>query len=363
VIAIGWLCAGCARPTAHLPDLPADDLAAEQRRQQIAQMRDYYGQLARVDNVAFHIRVANRNSCKRATPQIGLHAATARGLPRRYRSYAGEVLSMSWTVPTAISVAGNSPAALAGIAPGDHILTFDNTPLPPTGTDKWIARWLVRHGERPVQVLVRRDGVDTLRTVYPVMACAIPIRFVSNPTPNAYTDSTRIVIHSGILRVARDDAELALVIGHELAHVNMGHYKKKMWNALVGRIGGAAIDGGLLLGGIYTGQTFSRYFEKVGRRAFSVGFEREADYVGAYYAARAGYDISDTAKVWRAMALESPNSIRFATTHPTTPARFVQMQKAAAEIAEKKRQHLPLVPNIKVTQTQSLSAQASMDEY
>jgi hypothetical protein len=338
---------------ARLPDLPPDDVAAEQRRQQIAQMRDYYGQLARVDNVAFHIRVANRNSCKRATPQIGLHAATARSLPRRYRSYSSEALGVSWTTPTAISVADRSPAAIPANAPREQIQSIDNKPLAATGPEKWIARWLVRHGGRPIQVLVRRDGIDAVRTVYPVMACAIPIRFVSNPTPNAYTDSTQIVIHSGILRVARGDPELALVIGHELAHVNMGHYEKKLQNALVGRIGGAMIDGGLLLGGIYTGQTFSRYFEKVGRRAFSVGFEREADYVGAYYAARAGYDISDTAKVWRAMALESPNSIRFATTHPTTPARFVQMQKAAAEIAEKKRQHLPLIPNIKVTQTLS----------
>lgn len=363
MISIGWLCAGCAGPTARLPDLPADDVAAEQRRQQIAQMRDYYSQLARVDNVAFHIRAANRNFCKRATPQIGLHATTARSLPRRYRSYAGDVLSMSWTVPTAISVADDSPAALAGIAPGDQILTFDNTPLPATGTGKWIARWLDRHRERPIQVLVRHGGADTLRTVYPVMACAIPVQFVSDQKTNAYTDYTKIVIQSGILRVAHNDAELALIVGHELAHVNMGHYRKKLFNRVVGRIGGAVIDGGLLLGGIYTGQTFSRYFEKVGRRAFSVGFEREADYVGAYYAARAGYDISDTAKVWRAMALENPNDIRFATTHPTTPARFVQMQEAATEIAEKKQHHLPLIPNIKVTQTQSLSAQASMGEY
>ncbi len=108
------------------------------------------------------------------------------------------------------------------------------------------------------------------------------------------------------------------------------------------------IDGGLLLGGIYTGWTFSKHFEKAGAMAYSVDFEREADYVGAYYAARAGYDISGTENIWRAVALEDPRSIRLATTHPTTPARFVFMRKTIAEIEDKERRHLPLVPELKV---------------
>ena len=41
--------------------------------------------------------------------------------------------------------------------------------------------------------------------------------------------------------------------------------------------------------------------------------------------------------------------MRLATTHPTTPERFVQMQNVAAEIADKKRRQLPLLPELKVT--------------
>ena len=84
--------------------------------------------------------------------------------------------------------------------------------------------------------------------------------------------------------------------------------------------------------------------------AFSVEFEREADYVGAYYAARAGYDITGSENIWRAMSLESPKSIQLARTHPTSPARFVQMRQTVAEIADKERRHLPLVPTMKVMQ-------------
>jgi hypothetical protein len=42
-----------------------------------------------------------------------------------------------------------------------------------------------------------------------------------------------------------------------------------------------------------------------------------------------------------------PDSIRFARTHPTSPARFIQMREVAAEIADKNRRHLPLAPELK----------------
>jgi hypothetical protein len=75
VVACLLLCAACAGPVSELPPLPADEVAAEQRRQQIAQMHDYYAQLARVDNVAFHIAAANSEFCTTVSPQIGIAAA------------------------------------------------------------------------------------------------------------------------------------------------------------------------------------------------------------------------------------------------------------------------------------------------
>ncbi len=147
--------------------------------------------------------------------------------------------------------------------------------------------------------------------------------------------------------MAHTDAQLAAVIGHELAHSNLGHLHKKSINMVLGWVGGAAIDGGFALGGIYTDGTFARHLGEAGVMAYSVEFEREADYVGAYYAARAGYDLAGVEEFWRAMGEMHPDSIRFAKTHPTTPVRFIQMREVAAEIADKKRRHLPLVPELK----------------
>ncbi len=364
LIANVWLCAACAGPSTNVPALLPDDIATERRKQETAQLRDYFAQLQRLDTVAFRIGTANRADCKEwVAAQIGLLAVTPQSLPRKYKSFSAEALNLTSTKPTVISVVDGSPAAAAGIVTGDEITAFNGEPIPLTATPRWINSFLKDNGERPIKIALRHDGVDQTRAVNPVMACAIPIELETNPVPNAFTDYKKIVIQSGILRMLRTDADLATIVGHELAHVNMGHYQKKLQNALLGEFGGALVDGGFLLGGIYTGRAFSNYLGRAGARAFSVAFEREADYVGAYYATRAGYDISGAEEVWRAMALEDPASIRTAKTHPTSPERFLFLRKVTEEIADKKRRILPLVPELKVIEVDAAPAATRDGNY
>jgi len=347
LVAGGLLCVACG-PVSKLPPLPSAEVEAERRKQQIEQIRDYFAQLSRLDNVAFRLRVANRDDCKNwAWAQIGLNAGTVTSLPRKYRSFSHETLSVSWTQATVLSVAETSPAAAAGIKTGDYLLTFNNEPVPRSGMAGWIGSYVRFNGYQPIQILVRRDGVDEVHTVTPVKACAIPIELKTESDLNAVTTDDGIVVYSSMLRLARTDAQLALVIGHELAHANLGHLDKQRTNVILGWASGAAIDAGIMLGGISTGGAFRREFTRAGARAFNVAFDREADYVGAYYTARAGYDLAGAEEFWRALALESPDNMRLAADHPVTPVRFVQMQKVAAEIADKQRRGLPLVPELK----------------
>jgi hypothetical protein len=354
VIASAWLCAACAGPVSNLPPLAKDEIEAERRLEQIAQIRKYYAELHRVDTVAFRIRTANSADCKLwVSPQIGLYAVTPQSLPKRYHAYSGEALGLTWVRPTVISVVEGSPAAQAGIVKGDEIIALDGEWIPVTGTPGFIAGWLKHHGPGPVQVNLRRDGVDRTVVVKPMMGCAIPMSYVTDGSANAFTDGNKIVINSGIVALARTDAELAVIIGHELAHANLGHMDKQRQNALLGAAGGLVVDAAFAAATINTGSAFRKAFGHAGAMAFSVGFEREADYVGAYYAVRAGYDLTGAEEIWRALGQVSPSSIVFAKTHPTTPERFIQMRKVAAEIADKQRRHLPLVPELKVMQAQS----------
>ena len=223
LVASNLLCTACG-PIAKLPPLAPEDIEAERRKQEIDHIRDYFAQRNRLHNVAFRIRAANRDQCKNRTwSEIGLEAGTVESLPKKYRSLAQEALSVSWTQATVLSVADTSPAAIARIKTGDHLLTFNNEAVPRFGTARWIADFVRTNGDRPIQILIRRGGADEIRTVSPVPACAIPVHLITDSTPNAFTTGDRIVIHSSLLRIARTDAQLAMVVGHELAHANLGH--------------------------------------------------------------------------------------------------------------------------------------------
>ncbi len=338
-------------PDSKLPDLPRDVVAAEQRAQQIAQLRKYYSERHRVDSIAFRIRTANVTDCKdRIASQIGLTAATPRSLPRRYQSYAGEALSIGWSRPTAISIVEGSPAARAGLVAGDEIIALNGELIPLGGTANWMWRKIAENGTDPVRLDTRRDGVDRTVTVTPVMGCSIPVEYHVDEAVNASASDYKIVISSGLLALAQSDAELAMVIGHELAHSTLGHLDKQRWNTIIGTAAGAAIDVGIQAGGVSTGGAFRRQFAGLGALAYSVGFEREADYVGAYYAARAGYDTRGTEDIWRRIAFVHPHSILNARTHPIAAVRFVQIQKTTAEIEDKKRRRLPLNPELRTTE-------------
>src|ERR1700730_6650818 len=103
-----------------------------------------------------------------------------------------------------------------------------------------------------------RMGVLKSTRVTPIKAVAIPIELQSEASLNAFTSDDGIVVYSSMLRLAKTDAQLALIIGHELAHANLGHLDKRRINTVLGWAGGAAIDAGILFGGISTGGAFNK---------------------------------------------------------------------------------------------------------
>jgi len=122
----------------------------------------------------------------------------------------------------------------------------------------------------------------------------------------------------------------------------LGHVTKKRGNVLLGSIFDILILGAT---GVSTGGIFGR----LGGAAYSKGFEFEADYAGLYIAARAGHDVSGATNFWRRLAAEHPKSMErgFAASHPSTPERFVAMEKTIGEIKEKQKLGKPLIPESK----------------
>ena len=164
---------------------------------------------------------------------------------------------------------------------------------------------------------------------------------------NAFADSENIVINRGMMRFVQSDEELALILGHELAHNARRHRRAKEWNAAMGAIGGLALDLLAVSAGVNTGGAFQDFGAGVGATLYSQEFESEADYVGMYFTRRAGFDIENVEDFWRRVAAEHPDAIRMASTHPTTAERFLRLGRTREEILAKEAAGEPLIPNLR----------------
>jgi predicted Zn-dependent protease len=125
---------------------------------------------------------------------------------------------------------------------------------------------------------------------------------------------------------ARNEDELAFVLGHETAHHIAGHIGRQQQNA----VAGAVVAGGLavLLGGDNNAvEAAQRTGAQVGARSYSKNFELEADALGTIITARAGYDPLRGAQFFA--RIPDPGD-RFLGTHPPNASRLDTVRRTAA---------------------------------
>ena len=175
-------------------------------------------------------------------------------------------------------------------------------------------------------------------------SCIYDFHIEKNEALNAYADGQKIVVYTGMLHFVDNADELAAVMSHEFAHNVMGHPASTRTNVTIGAVLGTALDALASSQGFNTQGLLGQQGARIAQLRYSKSFEREADYVGVYIMARAGYDLAQAPYFWRHMAVENPQGIYSATTHPTTAERFVTIQKAMNEIKSKKALNLPLLP-------------------
>lgn len=117
----------------------------------------------------------------------------------------------------------------------------------------------------------------------------------------------KVGVYTGLLQLAENDSELAIVMGHEIGHVIARHGAERMSEAMlisgVGAIGAAAV--GARTDDARTREIFDTAYggiTTVGRvLPHSRANESEADRMGAVYAARAGYDPRASIAFWQKM--------------------------------------------------------------
>ena len=143
-----------------------------------------------------------------------------------------------------------------------------------------------------------------------------------------------MAVYSGLLPVARDDAGLAVVMGHEIAHATRRHGTQRLTQALIQ-------DGIFELARLaLQGRGDPELLTQVGRLAvdqvFNLPYSRDqelqADKVGLFTMADAGYDPRASIEFWQRMRAASDGSPpELLSTHPSEANRIAELEKRLPE--------------------------------
>lgn len=141
----------------------------------------------------------------------------------------------------------------------------------------------------------------------------------------------KIAFYTGILDSLKlTDDEVAMVMGHEIAHALREHARERMAKSQLTQLG-ANLLGEFVGGGRYAGAF------QLGGNLLSLKFSRddesEADVVGLDLAARAGYDPRAGITLWRKMtAANSQAPLEFLSTHPAGNNRIAEIERHLPEV-------------------------------
>lgn len=351
------LLTSCASPQAMYLEGTSEEIAAEARKQKELVLQKRYEGDRRVMRVSFPILVKNVDLCgEKVGPSFGMGAWSIDAVEGDYREAAKSLFGLDQQPALYITV-GGSPAARAGLDRGDKIIAVDGHEIEPgRNALRDLTRIVTEKGYEKIIFTVLRNGEEKNFTVKPIKACnTIASVIWGDPVVNAFADGKAIHITEGMMKFVENDDELALAISHELAHNGMGHVEAKRKNALGAGIIGFALEVAVASAGGYADGSLTNNMMAAGAQAYSVEFEQEADYVGMYMLARAGYPTEGAANFWRRMAAENDaRAITTRGTHPTSPERFVAIEKAHDEIRAKVARKEDLKPNIKPKSEQKL---------
>jgi predicted Zn-dependent protease len=153
----------------------------------------------------------------------------------------------------------------------------------------------------------------------------------------------KVAVYTGLLPVAENDAGLAFVMGHEIAHAIARHGSERMSNQLalsVAQVGLTEILGRrdestreLVLAAFGAGATVGVMLP------FGRHQESEADLIGLHYMARAGYDPHEAPRFWERMSAMASGAQppTFLSTHPSHETRIRDLEALIPEVMQEYR--------------------------
>jgi len=157
---------------------------------------------------------------------------------------------------------------------------------------------------------------------------------VQDKTVNAWCmPGGKIVFYTGILPIAANETGVAAIMGHEVAHALANHGQQRMSAGLLQQAGAIGLNVALQDDenlGLYN-QAFGIATTIGGMLPFSRAHETEADKIGLYIMAIAGYNPDEAAELWKRMKANSGGQAppEFLSTHPSNDTRIANLQALA----------------------------------
>jgi len=161
---------------------------------------------------------------------------------------------------------------------------------------------------------------------------------VEDPNVNAWCmPGGKVVVYTGILPITQNEAGLAVVMGHEIAHAFARHGAERMSQGLVVEMGGMALSRALRDRPEQTKNLFMQSYG-IGTQVgillpYSRTHESEADHLGLIFMAMAGYNPQEAVSFWQRMAAQKTGAQppEFLSTHPANQTRIQNLKELLPE--------------------------------
>lgn len=162
------------------------------------------------------------------------------------------------------------------------------------------------------------------------------IRVFEGDDANAFAlPGQKIGVYEGLFRYARTDAQLAAVIGHEIAHNLEAHAAERVSTQMASEAGAGIVGAALGAGGVPGGERIAAALGTGARYGLILPYSRnqelEADRVGLMMMARAGYDPREAVELWSNMRQAGSRQPVFLSTHPGIDDRIGQLNRLMPE--------------------------------
>ena len=161
---------------------------------------------------------------------------------------------------------------------------------------------------------------------------------VNNSELNAFCmPGGKIVVYEGLMKIISSDDELAVVLGHEVAHAVAKHSNERMSQQILTQYGSNILNSALSNKSAavqsVAGQVFGLGAQYGVMLPFSRKQESEADYMGLVLMSMAGYDPDVAIGFWQKMSASGSSSVpEFMSSHPSDATRIANIRKNVSKI-------------------------------